>query len=77
MTKVSDIGSRKKPEPVCRHCGAVPESEHPFYSCPRIAGVQEFEDATIFEYVQTYAVQVTHHVTSEPAPPGADEKAPD
>jgi hypothetical protein len=77
--KVSDIKSGKKADPVCKHCAKVPQSEHPFYSCPRLAGVHEYEDSTGYEYVQTlqtYAVEVTHRVTSEPAPQGDDETEP-
>jgi hypothetical protein len=77
MSKVSDIGGRKKAEPVCRHCAKVPASEHPFHSCPRIERVHECSDGdVIYEYAQVHAVEVTHRVTSDPVPPDA-EKEPD
>jgi hypothetical protein len=74
MSKIVGIDKNKKQEPVCKHCGKVPESEHPRYSCPRLERVQELDDGIIYEYVQTHSVEVTHRVTSEPAPQGADDE---
>lgn len=67
MTKVSDIGSRK---PLCRFCGNAPASEHPGYTCPKLAGATEYPDGTVeYNFVQTFAVEVTHRVQSDEDPP--------
>lgn len=68
MSKVSDIGGRKKPDKLCMHCGKVPESEHPGFSCPRIASSQmDVDGSWAVEYVATYEVTFT----PEEPPPAA------
>lgn len=48
---------------MCRFCGKVPESEHPDYTCPRLAGTTEYPDGVVdYTFVQTFAVEVTHRV---------------
>jgi len=41
LTPIKGSGSEKrgKKEEPCPHCGLVPQSEHPAFSCPRLSGV--------------------------------------
>jgi Zn finger protein HypA/HybF involved in hydrogenase expression len=65
---VSKVIGIKKAEPKCMHCGRVPESEHPGFSCPRIASSQMDSDGSwAVEYIETF------EITFSPVPPDADE----
>jgi len=45
-------GGKVKPEDLCQHCGLVPQTEHPAYSCPRLSGVSWDGDAYDYAYAK-------------------------
>lgn len=45
-----DGGKKAKDEPVCQHCALVPESVHPYWSCPRIKEAQVTDDGWAVSY---------------------------
>jgi hypothetical protein len=49
MSKITPISGRK--EELCQYCGLVPQSEHPGYSCPRIASFAWADGELSVEYV--------------------------
>lgn len=68
-SKVVGIGEGKKPEKPCMHCGKVLESEHPGFSCPRIASSQMDADGSwAVEYVATFEITFTPEGGAEPDP---------
>ena len=45
------VSSIKDKQPLCPYCGAVPATEHPEYSCPRIESVSISNDGTDVEFI--------------------------
>ncbi|MEM1146021.1 MAG: hypothetical protein AAGI88_25905 [Pseudomonadota bacterium] len=48
---VKSIHAGKKNEPKCPYCGLVPASEHPDFTCPRLAGATFGDGETTVDFV--------------------------
>ena len=52
MADIKQIGECKKKEaPKCPYCGLVPASQHPDYTCPRVAGASWDGDSGGVEFI--------------------------